>query len=186
MKTETHFKLALLLSATHLSNRPLTARAMFVAGCVQPDISPFSYLKGFKVRPFFGHNWENAKKYILTRAEKAEQGRIGYFEMGKFIHYLCDAFTLPHNAEFNGGLYDHVLYEKRLNSLVFEQLGSEYKEQKPDNTSLCKWIEQLHESYIKSDLSENTDAKFICFAADKAMSLWAEQTAVALQVTPPL
>lgn len=185
MKTETHYKLALLLSETHLSNRPPLARAMFVAGCVQPDISPFSYLKGFTVRPFFGHNWANAQKYILSHAEKTEHGSIGLFQTGKFIHYLCDAFTLPHNTEFKGGLYDHVLYEKRLHPLIFEQFGSKTALHPPANLSLSRWIEQLHESYLKSDLSESTDAEFICLAADNAVRLWAERTAISLQVSPP-
>lgn len=178
MKTETHFKLALSLSLKYLADRPLFGRAFFVAGCVEPDIDPFSYLKGFTVRPFFGHNWENAKKYILNCAEKAECGRAGYFEMGKFVHYLCDAFTFPHNAGFKGGLYEHVLYEKRLHARVFEHFGSgDISGLEKSHANLHEWVEQLHESYVQDACSENTDARFICVAADRAVRLWAEQTA---------
>lgn len=178
MKTETHLDLAIYLRNKHLYNRSTLDKAAFVVGCVEPDVNLCSYLKGFNLRPFFGHNWENAEKYILNCAEKTDRGHMGYLGMGRFVHYICDAFTFPHNKAYRDGLSKHTLYEKRLHTRVLEYCSRDESMdfQKP-STHLGDWVESLHKRYCRIAPSEETDAKFIFFAADCVVSRWVEQTA---------
>ncbi len=158
MKTETHLDLALKICKKQLKFVPFYKKFLFGLGCVLPDFDPISYLKGFRIRPFFGHNWENAKDYILRSAQNIKDKGVG-LRLGILVHYICDAFTFSHNSGFDGGLRDHTLYEKRLHDIVMQDGSRNF--QKTVTKNLARHIEANHHRYKQMPASMETDADFI-------------------------
>ena len=171
MKTETHFDLGLKICKEQLKFFPFYKKALFVLGCVLPDFDPFSYLKGFKIRPFFGHNWANAKKYIFHSAKKVKVNGVG-LRLGLLVHYVCDAFTFVHNNDFNGGLREHTQYEKRLHDLIIKS-GSQICKAMPIQDAV-QYIETWHKKYEEGSQSLETDVQFILSACFQIVELGAE------------
>lgn len=175
MKTETHLKYAVTLSAQQLSFLPNKSKKAFVLGCIMPDVDMLSYLKGFFVKPFFGHDWGNSHSYIMNRAERLDKGRLSPFGLGLLVHYICDAFTFAHAGRFNKGLIAHTAYEKSLNRSFY----SSDVRSRPTGLSravaadtTAERIESLHRLYLTQPPSEKTDTFFIKFAAEMCVEKW--------------
>ena len=91
------------------------ARRLFLFGCVEPDINPFTYMRGSVRHRFLqGHNAENARKHFQKLLERLSRSGVHspwqWFALGTLIHYAADSFTFPHNSRFPGSLADHVAY----------------------------------------------------------------------------
>lgn len=177
MKTETHLKYAVTLSAQQLSFLPSRGKKTFILGCIMPDIDMLSYLKGFFVKPFFGHDWSNSRSYIMNRAERLDKGRLSPFGLGLLVHYICDAFTFAHAGRFDKGLIAHTAYEKSLERSFYS----------PDFACCCpspvignavaadttaERIEGLHRLYLAQPPSEKNDTFFIRLAAELCVEKW--------------
>ncbi len=174
MKTETHYKYALKLCERYSDEISPKERVMLVLGAIAPDISLTSYLKGFSVRPFFGHDWGNSRKYIKCCFERLDNGRMTAYGLGKLLHFLCDAFTFPHGGKYCGGLREHTLYEKRLNDVFFAEEAEMFKVlySKDDKGNAFEKISVLHERYYLAEPSEKTDARFIKAVCEYTVERW--------------
>lgn len=170
MKTETHFKLAIRLCDQSFPSATVSQKAAFINGSIMPDINPFSYLRGFKTHPFFGHDWQNAKGFILSSAQKLAAGKLGFYGLGVFIHYLCDAFTHPHNDGFHGSLREHTLYEKRLHTCILQ--GGNRFDTEILNCTLPDFILRSHRLYEQATASLLTDARFILSAVGQVSAVF--------------
>lgn len=164
MKTETHLKYAKTLANKYFSNSRLDS-FLFILGSVLPDYNPFSYLKSFKTKPFFGHNWDNRRKYILSETEKLKQGRLNPFELGKLVHYICDAFTHTHNKEFTGSLLQHSAYEKQLHN-YFDQQTENNKALLQNTYDINADFSDLHRQYLEKTPNKDNDFNFIQAAVE--------------------
>ncbi len=168
MKTETHMKYSAMLFDRHFPTASLSQRNSFILGNVMPDIDLFSYLRGFKIRPFFGHNWENAKTYILSKSERL--GNSGYYGLGVLLHYLCDAFTHTHNIGFSGNVRQHNIYEKRLHSFVLQSnsrdVDTGYK------VGFSDFLLKLHDRYLLEPVSCMTDAHYISLVSTHTLKYY--------------
>lgn len=159
MKTETHLKFAKKLADQYLPDSSAYNRLMFIIGSVTPDINPFSYLKGFSVKPFFGHNWGNRRDYLSSGLRDLLMGRLSYFSLGQLVHFICDAFTFTHNITYKGGLYEHSRYEKALHTL-FEKL--DFSKEYPDlHLNINDGLNSLHEQYLSQPQGCENDLRFI-------------------------
>ena len=166
MKTETHLDLALKICKEQLNKVPFHKKVLFGLGCVLPDFDPFSYLKGFKIRPFFGHNWENAGGFIVRSAQNIGNKGVG-LKLGILVHYICDAFTFTHNGDFVGGLHRHTQYEKRLHDLVIKGGSHDFQS---DFCDLAEFILKRHQEYKTTERSLKTDADFILSVSGAVVS----------------
>lgn len=169
MKTETHLKYAKFLADKHFSQHKRISRCLFIIGCIEPDINPFSYLKGFFVHPFLGHNWVSRETYILNKSASAESKKLNCFKLGRLIHYVCDSFTYTHNTSFSGGVRIHTLYEKQLHAL-FDKNYDLPDSPKNEGVSLNQALSQLHEEYCRSASSKQNDIKFIRLAVQNVLT----------------
>ncbi len=169
MKTETHYKLALSICDRFGLTATTGQRSAFVCGCVTPDLNPFSYLKGVRIRAFHGHDWQNAKGFILSAVERLMSGGLGYYGLGVLTHYLCDAFTYTHNTKFSGTLGQHNKYEKRLHSFVL-QSANRFEYQPQIIGSLSDFILNIHRRYDETPVSYSADADFISLAVGNTMT----------------
>ncbi len=172
MKTETHWKLALKILKNDMTEAPLKSRVAFAFGCIKPDFDMLSYLRGFKNKPFYGHNWSNAHNYIMRLSHKAEQGILGSFGFGLLVHYLCDAFTFAHNDGFNGGLKAHAMYEKLLHTSIFEKCKKTNGFYSDTHRNLSKFIENVHLRYMALPNAIFKDIEFIELAVEVTVAAW--------------
>ncbi len=159
MKTETHLKYAKVLAKKYFPKSRFD-RFLFILGSVAPDYNPFSYLKSFRIKPFFGHNWDNRKKYILSRTKKSKQKPFNPYKMGKLVHFICDAFTHTHNKKFKGNLSEHSAYEKALHNYFDRQTGNNQYSLENINDKNIDFLD-LHRQYLTNPQGHNNDFNFI-------------------------
>ena len=148
---------------------------MFVLGNIEPDLNPFSYFRGFLKRPFFGHNWENSKNYIISSSIMLQKNSLRTFDLyrlGVLVHYLCDAFTYTHNCCFKGGLIHHTHYEKELHKALCFRYDRPFSgcNSHDKTTSLPREIFDLHKAYERLPSSLEKDVDFITLAVETALS----------------
>ena len=174
MKTETHLKYAYYLKEKYLSFCSSYDKGALVWGCVEPDVNLFSYLKGFRIKPFYGHNRENTTRYISKTVLKSENGQIGCFGLGRLVHYVCDAFTLPHNQLFICNMKEHNQYEKRLHYILTDMYSDDrpIKYRNISSGGLNHELSVLCDRYYRSVHSEVNDAEFIISAVNSVMTAW--------------
>ncbi len=118
MQASSHLELAYQLLRLFPGIQPVE-RAAFLFGSVEPDLNALTYLKGIAHgMGLHGHNYAQVLPRIvrLSALLKDRQAwRVqDYYRMGKLVHYVADAFTLPHNTAFQGNLRAHIRYEMRL------------------------------------------------------------------------
>lgn len=87
----------------------------FIKGNTCPDHS-ISFLRPHRIRYCNGMVQRKTKR--LCRADWDEIGKRVSKKAGILCHYYADFFCLAHNPEFQGGLKDHVQYEKELLSFM--------------------------------------------------------------------
>lgn len=178
LKTETHRFFAVWLIDKYFSELPAVCRAAFYVGCMEPDYSAASYLYGFFIRPFYGHDYENRRKWLekrLKRLDNFSLSPVSLFKLGRLVHFLCDAFTRVHNFPLHGNFSSHARYERVLNSVmrsaVFDD-RAEYmlKAGKPSPIS-------EHEKYICDDPSPENDCRYIIPSA-----VWVIKYALSMEI----
>lgn len=163
MKSKSHIALGRYLVAHYFNNTsPLHARA-FLIGCVQPDKNPTTYLKGSLRQQWLrGHNWDNSKKYMQRIASRLAERRklniLDYYTLGKLIHYTSDAFTYPHNREFQDALQSHIGYEAELQQYFLSYLNTVPAGLLKESDAIMETIRTYHKRYMRTVQSIYTDA----------------------------
>jgi hypothetical protein len=139
----------------------------FLFGCIEPDYNPFTYLKGSrKARLLRGHNYSNAAPCILhtiKRLQKKQDWRIReYYQLGKLIHYITDAFTYAHNESFGKSIRGHRRYEFALHS-YFADFISASEAAPPAGTELSamEYLVTKHRQYSIASTGPKTDTQYI-------------------------
>lgn len=169
---------ALLASALLRSEQGFNARRFelaFLFGSFQPDCNPLSYLKGslrgYKLR---GHNYTNSQRYIdahIQMLQRCSHWTIWqYYTLGKLTHYLADAFTYPHNADYPDSLMDHRRYERELRLYLTGYLAYCSLRRKRYCQDLPCRIAELHRQYMASAAGMRRDARYILYATELLMA----------------
>lgn len=169
MRTVDHGILGIyLLRRTASAARiPIRYKAAFLWGNIEPDLNYATYLKGFlRERVLRGHHFKQSCRRIRTLLQKTEKdhlGILGYYRLGKLMHYLADAFTYPHNECFPGSIRQHVEYEHRMHRR-FAALPEEIPEAGDRILSGVRpWelFRKRHEQYLERRKSEGDDIYYI-------------------------
>lgn len=163
MLTKDHYILGCyLINNFHWQMSPLS-RHLFLLGCIEPDMNPFTYARGsFRHRFMHGHNADNVKEhlgYIINRLKKTGVATpFQWFELGAALHYTADCFTFPHNKIFMGNLKEHCKYESLFHPF-FENYLSESNYKPP--VLPIKNIEDYHTLYLSDNHSYLADCHYI-------------------------
>lgn len=139
-------------------------RRMFLFGCIEPDINPFTYTRGsIRYRFMHGHNALNARRHlykVIRRLQnKGVTSPLQWFALGAVIHYTADSFTFVHNDLFDGDISAHRVYEHTLHPLF-----TAYLETYDNNTPIPPeaWdLEEYHTQYIHGAHTFMTDCRYI-------------------------
>lgn len=127
MRRKSHMQLGKKLVDIYFQKLPTSVRHVFLFGCIQPDMNPFTFCKGsIREESMHGHNYENACTFFYRIAGRLEQKKHlnlwDWYTLGKLMHYTADAFTYPHNNCTGMDLIQHRLYEVRLQEYFLSQL----------------------------------------------------------------
>ena len=185
MRRKSHWMLGCRLIDDWMAETPTLLSYAFLVGCVQPDFNCFSYIKGSKsVECMKGHNFQNAYAFIQKVCNELSQREHwsirSYYRFGKLIHYICDAFTHPHNEHFPGDLKAHILYEHELQHYFLKRLpqqGTWVGNYRMD--SLLSVIEEAHAQYMREPGGMQTDTEY-------ALSVTGTLTAIAVPKPVPV
>lgn len=184
MNKASHFYLAKYITKHFLQDQPLLYRLAFIAGSIEPDLNPVTYLRGFKtVERFRGHNYLNVAPTIehLT-FELNYDGQYDFhtfYFLGKLAHYTTDAFTFPHNNTFKGRIRDHIWYERILQEHFKQFLEvSKYAHIKErDLQTIFSMIAARHEAYMKTPTSLDVDIAYTFNTVSLLVALYLEALA---------
>lgn len=175
MQKRTHTLLArtLLRSETGFSARRY--ELAFIFGSFEPDVNPFSYLKGsLRHNKLKGHNYANSRAYINAKIRKLQRRRRWtvwqYYTLGKLTHYLADAYTYPHNPNYPDSMLDHHNYETDFRQFMRGYLAHRYLRRQQVRRDLVAALEELHEQYMATRASMVRDASYILKATGLLMA----------------
>lgn len=187
MRRKSHWMLGCRLIHDWMTEIPSLQSYAFLIGCVQPDFNCFSYLKGSASEEcdcLKGHNFQNAFAFIQKVCDELSSRKRwsirSYYRFGKLIHYICDAFTHPHNSHFPGDLKAHILYEHALQHYFLKHLpekGTWIGDYGMD--SLISVIEEAHTQYMREPGGMQTDTEY-------ALSVTGTLTAMAIPRAVPM
>lgn len=181
MKKKDHLLLGHFLLAKKEAPSGSIKRRLFLFGCVEPDINPFTYVRGSVRHQFLqGHNEENAREHFQKVLEKLNRSGVRtpwqWFTLGTLIHYAADSFTFPHNKSlFPGSLADHVAYELQLHAL-FPQYLSAMAGGWGFHTVRNQSLEALRQRYLREAGAARTDCRYILAAAESLFQKLADRT----------
>ena len=168
MKKKDHLMLASFILDLFDSSVLTLHSAAFTAGCIEPDLNVFSYLRGSrKEKKFHGHNAGNCRTHLEKLLGKIEGRGLtsGYdcFLLGVAVHYIADSFTAVHNTDIlDVDVKTHLEYENRLHEELMRALSKPFIfEQNTMNTSLKDYVTDNHHSYSASAPSTKNDSSYI-------------------------
>ncbi len=168
MKKKDHLMLASFILDLFDSSVLTFHSAAFTAGCIEPDLNVFSYLRGSrKEKKFHGHNAGNCRTHLEKLLGKIEGRGLtsGYdcFLLGIAVHYIADSFTAVHNTDIlDVDVKTHLEYENRLHEELMRALSKPFIfEQDMLNTSLKDYVTDNHHSYSASAPSTKNDCSYI-------------------------
>lgn len=147
----------------------------FLFGSFQPDVNPFSYLKGsLHYNKLKGHNYANSRRYInseIARLQKRERWTVWqYYTLGKLTHYLADAYTYPHNENYPDSMLSHHCYETGLRQFLRGYLANKYIVRPQARKNLTEALDELHAQYMATRASMYRDASYILKATSLLMA----------------
>jgi len=147
----------------------------FLFGSFEPDVNPFSYLKGsLSYNKLKGHNYTNSRAYINAKIQKLQRRRRWtvwhYYTLGKLTHYLADAYTYPHNENYPNTMLDHHCYETDLRRFMKGYLANRYVQRQQARRDLVAALEELHDQYMSTRASMIRDANYILKATGLLMA----------------
>jgi len=175
MKSINHKQLAQYLKDQFLSFSSGFSKKAFAFGCIEPDLNPFSYLKGsFRNRMLRGHNFGSSRRLLERLSGRLQRtnrwNALNCYRLGKLTHYVSDAFTAAHNEFFTGSLREHRSYEFSLGSVFPSYLRAPADDGAPQRGGLWPELLSLHDRYCEQPRGVNTDASFILRASEAVMN----------------
>ncbi len=150
MRTIDHARLAKQLSKKVLEIKDPIRAFFFRVGNLLPDYSYHTYCKSI------GHGFSTARKKLVQAWQSRHfngEGAVFYYRLGVAAHYLCDAFTYPHNKQFDGDLYKHISYENDMHHAFEKENMLEKYPAAPifESYEKCmRYLEKAHREYLRS------------------------------------
>ena len=175
MQKRTHTLLARTLLRSEMGFAAKRFELAFLFGSFQPDVNPFSYLKGtLHYNKLKGHNYANSRNYINAKIVKLQHRQFWtvwqYYTLGKLTHYLADAYTYPHNENYPNTMLDHHCYETDLRKFMRGYLAHRYIRRQQARRDLVAALEELHQQYMETRASMIRDANYILKATGLLMA----------------
>lgn len=141
------------------------SRLAYIAGNLAPDFNIPTYIRGHSIK---GAGKVMARK--LRRLEgKTHLGPVSYWHLGVLSHYVADIFTTPHNGWYEGSLWDHRIYEKKLRQVFRQNLdrvrafgGARARLEKP-----MEYLRRKHSEYMAQVRSFEIDCQYIIAVTTK-------------------
>lgn len=119
MRKQTHIYIArlsvenIIISEKLIKIRHISKWA-FYFGTVLPDLSITQFRHP--------HYYEKSSEYVFNKLDKIERkptkGLVDAIRLGEMAHYLCDFCCYAHNGGSIGRIFEHLLYERKINRYI--------------------------------------------------------------------
>lgn len=140
----------------------------FRYGNIKPDISPSLFR--------IPHIKESAMDFIKGEIKELVNYEMSAFpkctkefsqKLGIIMHFLSDFFCFVHSPHYTGSEFNHYVYEMHLSSYWIRNSGAPKMVNplpqvpiSPDYSSICGYIEETYEQYLKGPMSYATDKSY--------------------------
>lgn len=167
MRKKSHISLAWYLMNSEGMEPLGQHKGSFYLGSILPDCVP-----SFLVRK---HTFEDSFAVLEKEIRKLvshfdpEKGINCYFcrHLGVITHYVSDYFTFPHNANYDGKLKDHCIYEEELKHAIRSYVHSPEAEKKrlgetvhtPE--AILAFVRRMHQIYSGAGSVVKRDCEYI-------------------------
>lgn len=148
-------------------------RIWVMLGSIMPDFLYHTYL--------MGHTWNATFERTMKRLESLrEWGGMNWYSclwLGYLLHYIEDYFTYPHNTDYQGSLWEHILYEKELTKYLKEEKQTEAGRNNvcAQNVKELRYLLlEMHEEYVKECQGFQNDGVCAKEAVTSVLEYYAE------------
>lgn len=191
MKKKSHISLAKYLINSMKVQDLQEHKKMFYIGSILPDLTPSFLTKRHTIDETFETLINEIKK--ITTEYDINKGINGYYarHLGVITHYLSDYCTFPHNSIYDGGITEHVYYEKELKFLLKEYVQSEAAQKNRQRCiqyhtidEIIHYIKKTHQEYLKAIKNVIGDIHYIvelCYKVVDAILLFFEMAVLQLR-----
>jgi hypothetical protein len=105
------------------------------------------------------------QKYIGRLNAGIKISAAYYLRLGILTHYIADAFTFPHNEQFEGDLREHIKYEQILHEKInMENCFQGFyfcRENRKSTTEMIENFIRMHQAYINGWNSPGDDLLYM-------------------------
>ncbi len=167
MRKKSHISVAWYLMNSEGMESIHHHKKSFYIGSVLPDCVPSFLVRKHTIEDSF--DVLRKELYKMVSHYDPSEGIDSYFcmHLGVITHYISDYFTFPHNANYDGKLKDHCIYEKELKyeirsyikspEAVRKRLGVEVHE--PE--AILAFIRRMHQIYLETESMVRRDCEYI-------------------------
>ena len=167
MRKKSHISLAQYLMNSEGMYSIKNHKGAFYIGSVLPDCTPSFFVRKHTIEDSF----EVLKKEIYKMVSHFDpaEGMDSYFyiHLGVITHYVSDYFTFPHNANYDGKLKDHCIYEEELKQEIRSYVKSPEAVRKRlgvtvyDPEMILSFIQRMHDIYSETKSAVKRDCEYI-------------------------
>lgn len=155
MNTFTHMGISLRLKRAIEKKLPVTLDTTgFIIGNIKPDISSHLINIPHYKKDSTEFIREEIRKLLNLKLNKCT--RLFSERLGIITHYLSDFFCHVHSENFDGGIWEHYIYEIQLSAYcnINSNAITNFNYDKniimhQEFLSICNYIDELHQEYSK-------------------------------------
>lgn len=185
MRKKSHISLAKYIVDSLDEQDLIKHKKAFYLGSILPDCKPSFITVKHEMEGTFPKVQQELKELVERQQASQINMRVFYRNLGEVIHYIADYFTFPHNAQYQGSLKDHCVYEEHLKKELKEYIQSGEAERNREwihssvlslNSieAICNFIQKAHETYVQLKNSIQWDCRHIvilCYQVVEAVLL---------------
>lgn len=167
MRKKSHISLARYLMNSEGMESIQRHKGVFYIGSVLPDCLPSFIVRKHTIEDSFNVVEKEFRKMVSHFDPTEGLDRRFFIHLGVITHYVSDYFTFPHNANYDGKLKDHCIYEEELKhairsyvkspEAVRKRLGE--KVHSPD--MILEFIQRMHHIYSETSSAVTRDCEYI-------------------------
>lgn len=167
MRKKSHISLAHYLMNSEGMESIQHHKGAFYIGSILPDCVPSFLVRKHTIEESFDVLEKEMYKMVSHYDQEKGTDRYFYIHLGVITHYVSDYFTFPHNANYDGKLKDHCIYEEELKQEIRSYVKSPEAVRKRlgvtvyDPEMILSFIQRMHDIYSETKSAVKRDCEYI-------------------------
>lgn len=167
MRKKSHISLARYLMNSEGMESIKSHKGVFYIGSVLPDCLPSFIVRKHTIEDSFDVVEKEFRKMVSHYDPTEGLDRRFFIHLGVITHYVSDYFTFPHNANYDGKLKDHCIYEEELKHAIRSYIKSpeavrkRLGERVHSPEMILEFIQRMHQIYSETSSAVTRDCEYI-------------------------